>query len=184
MIRFFLLVTAAICMSGCSFFLPHYDPVAQARVEGLIDSSQSVFADAKRGKLTASETERFLNGSIGIVGALHTREQTDGQDQQRLESLTALKSHYEMLLNRRTSLRVTDAAALGARLAAVQSRYGTGSHGLQPRVTSISSDSTDTTTTTETNCSQDENDKDKDKDKCKRDRDGKKDECCDDKRRK
>jgi hypothetical protein len=67
----------------------------------------------------------------------------------------------------------------GLRLAVIQRHYGTVSHGLgSDRATTLSADSADTTTTG-TNSSQDENDKEK----CKRDRDGKKDGRCDDKRR-
>jgi hypothetical protein len=183
MTRFLAFVGTAILMSGCTFFLPHYDPVAGAKVEELTIRSHTLLDEAKGGKLTVSKSERFLNESIGIVSALRAREESDGNDRQRLESLAALNGHLEMLLKRNTSLRVSDAAALGARLAEVQRRYGRVRHGLGPAISTIStdpSDSTDTTTsTTETKSPEDE----KEKEKCKRDGDGKKNDRCENKAR-
>jgi hypothetical protein len=179
MTRFLSSVGTALLVSGCTFFLPHYDPIAGTRVEEITIRSHGVFDGAKAGKLTLSESDRFLNESIGIVSGLRAREESDGNDQPRLISLAALNEHLEILLKRNKRLHPSDAAALGSRLADVQRHYGTISHGLgSDRATTLSADSSDTTTT-DTNSSQDE----KDKEKCKRDQDSKKDGRCDDKHR-
>ena len=118
-----LFLSSCLLIAGCSTRPKEFDYRSQTRVDDLVQRAQLVMAESARGRLTEAESERFLEESIGIVGALYAREEWDRNEKRKLASLAALKAHLEKLLKRKTKLRPADAPELGLYLGEVKERY-------------------------------------------------------------
>ena len=115
-----LLATIAL-VAGCAMVnVTPYDPVVADRATQLAKRTNEMLADGDAGRLSLAQSQQFLEQSLGLVRALHTRATQTHKSTFGSSTLMELEKEYEALLARKRPIRSSAARPLLLKLYELQ----------------------------------------------------------------